>query len=110
VGFRSVSGLTSTNPLDPEGGGGGADAGPPETTITKSPKGNVEPKKAVFKFKSSEAGSSFECGLDKEDFNECESPYRAKKVKKGRHKFQVRAIDGDGLIDETPAKAKFAVG
>ena len=32
-----------------------------------------------------------------------------KRLKKGKHKFQVRAIDAAGNVDPSPAKDKFKV-
>jgi hypothetical protein len=83
--------------------------GAPDTEITKGPKKKTTKRKAKFKFESSEAGSTFECKLDKKPFKPCESPFK-KKVKAGKkHKFKVRAIDADGNADPTPAKAKWKV-
>lgn len=86
-------------------GGGGA----PETTITKSPKKKTEKTTAKFKFKSSEQGSTFQCKLDKGKFESCTSPAKYTKLKPGKHKFQVRAVDSDNNADSTPAKFKWKV-
>lgn len=55
-----------------------------------------------FNFGSNEPGSRFECKLDRRPYRACASPYR-RKVKLGKHRFQVRAIDPQGKIDRTPA-------
>jgi hypothetical protein len=60
------------------------------------------------KLPSSESGSSFECKLDKKKFKPCRSPKKYKKLKPGKHLFQVRAKHG-GQTDPTPAKKKFKV-
>lgn len=87
-----------------------ADVDPPETTITKKPKKKAKKVKVKVKFTSSEAGSTFECKLDKKAFKPCSSPFKKKKVKAGRkHKFLVRAKDAAGNVDATPAKAKWKV-
>ena len=86
-------------------GGGGA----PDTTITKAPKAKSAKTKAKLKFTSSKAGSTFECKLDKGAFESCSSPTKYTKLKPGKHKFKVRAIDADGNADPTPAKAKWKV-
>jgi hypothetical protein len=75
---------------------------PPETTIVKGPKKKTTKRKTTFEFISSEAGSTFECKLDKGEFAPCSSPHKVK-VKKGKHTFQVRAIDAEGAVDPTPA-------
>jgi hypothetical protein len=88
------------------------DVDPPNTKLTKKPKKKVktEKKKAkvVFKFKSTEADSTFECKLDKDRFKPCDSPFKAK-VKVGKHKFRVAATDAAGNTDPSPAKAKWKV-
>jgi hypothetical protein len=98
----------SVTPTEKEctGGDGG---GPPQTTIFKQPKKKTHKTKAKFKFRSSEAGSTFECSIDKGDFKPCTSPTTYKKLSPGKHKFLVRAIDADGNTDPSPAKAKWKV-
>jgi hypothetical protein len=84
----------------------------PETTITKGPKKSIETnakrKRVAFKFKSSEEGSTFECRIDKGHFKPCTSPF-AHKFDLGRHRFQVRATDAAGNVDETPAAKRFHI-
>jgi CSLREA domain-containing protein len=96
-----------------EGGGGGGgstpDSTPPQTKIVKSPKAKTHATTVKFKFSSSEAGSSFECKLDKKPFKRCKSPKTYKKLKPGKHVFKVRAIDKAGNVDPSPAKKKFKV-
>ena len=81
---------------------------PPQTQITKKPKKKSTKRKAKFKFTSDEANSTFQCKLDRKAFKACSSPYK-KRVKRGRHKFQVRAIDPAGNVDPTPAKYRWKV-
>jgi hypothetical protein len=99
-------------PQSSSGGGGGTvgrDTTRPQTTITKKPKKSSAKRKAKFKFTSSEPGSTFECRFDKaKKFTACKSPL-TKKVKPGKHKFEVRAIDRAGNADATPATWKFKV-
>lgn len=75
---------------------------PPETQITKRPKDKTKKKQATFEFTSNVAGSTFECSLDGAAFAPCGSPDTLK-VKKGKHSFQVRAIDTAGNVDGSPA-------
>ena len=85
------------------------DCDSPETTITKAPEKQTSKRKVRFKFTSDEPGSTFECRLNNKTFKPCESPFR-KRVKAGRkHKFKVRATDGGGNVDPSPAKHKFRV-
>ncbi|HSK14574.1 MAG TPA: S8 family serine peptidase [Gaiellaceae bacterium] len=81
----------------------------PNTTITAGPKGNVMAKKATFKFKSSEGGSTFQCKHMKGAWQACKSPKTYKRLGKGKHTFQVRAIDKAGNVDPTPAKRTWAI-
>jgi hypothetical protein len=122
----SVEGGTSelaiaTTTADPTSGGGGkdkdskdkdkkpkADKKAPETTIVKGPR-RTHRRAVRFKFVSSEAGSSFQCKLDRKPFRRCRSPKKYKGLKPGKHVFKVRAIDAAGNVDKTPAKRKFRV-
>lgn len=74
----------------------------PFTQLKKHPPKQTTKRKAKFVFSSSEAGSSFECKLDKKPFRACPSPFK-KKVGLGPHKFQVRAVDAQGKADPSPA-------
>jgi hypothetical protein len=74
----------------------------PDTTIAKGPKKKVKKKKGKFFFSSPEAGVTFECALNKAPFAACASPLKVK-AKKGRNRFQVRAVDASGNADATPA-------
>lgn len=84
------------------------DSTAPETTITKKPKKRTKKRKAKFAFSSNEAGSTFECQLDKKAYKPCSSPYKHG-VKRGKHTFRVRAIDAAGNVDPTPAKRSWKV-
>ncbi len=81
----------------------------PETTITKGPK-KTRKRRPKFKFTSDQAGSSFQCRLDKGKFRPCTSPFRPpKKLKPGKHKLKVSAIGPTGLVDSAPAVRKFKI-
>ena len=60
-------------------------------------------------FTATGAPASFECKLDKKPFKPCKSPKKLKRLKKGKHKFKVRAIDPAGNTDPSAAKDKFKV-
>jgi Ca2+-binding RTX toxin-like protein len=78
------------------------DTVPPDTQITGSPKAKTKKKQASFSFTSTEPGSTFQCKLDDDPFAACSSPFEDK-VKKGKHHFEVRAVDAVGNVDPTPA-------
>jgi hypothetical protein len=90
-------------------------AGPPEPS-GKAPNGRIgkHPKKrshrhlARFTFFSDLPGSSFRCKLDGKPFKRCRSPLR-RRVKAGRHRFQLRAVAPDGTPDPTPAIYRWRV-
>jgi Periplasmic copper-binding protein (NosD) len=117
----------ATVPADAAGGGSGnngagcndalpaqmcahptADTTAPKVTITKAPKAKSTSTTAKFKFKSNEAGSKFQCKLDKGKFKTCRSPKTYKKLKPGKHVFKVRATDKAGNVSK-PAKRRFTV-
>jgi hypothetical protein len=96
---NSVPGPTACGTID----------GPPDTEITKGPEGKIEKDTAKFRFRSTEANSTFACKLDKRAYKSCASPKRYKNLDLGKHKFRVRATDAAGNTDPTPDKAKFEV-
>jgi CSLREA domain-containing protein len=90
-------------------GKGKADKKAPETTIVKGPKARSHKRTAKFRFVSSEANSTFQCKLDRKPFKPCRSPKKYKRLRPGKHVFQVRAIDAAGNRDKSPAKKTFRV-
>jgi DNA-binding beta-propeller fold protein YncE len=80
----------------------------PQTSITNS---TIKRRlgRAKFRFTSSEPNSTFKCQIDQRRFRYCESPKRYSHLKTGRHIFRVKAIDGDRLVDPTPAKKSFRI-
>ncbi len=128
VGMRLVARVTATNaagaetalsaPTDPiagTGGGGGGgggkqrgSSGPPQTRISRHPRRKTAQRTTRFTFASDQPGSSFQCKLDKGRFKACRSPFK-RKVKRGRHLFQVRARNAEGAIDRSPAKFRWKV-
>ena len=85
------------------------DAMPPETMIDSGPSGTTASTAAEFTFSSSDAGSSFECGLDGGAFESCSSAKGYTALSDGSHLFLVRAIDSFGNADPTPASRAWRV-
>jgi hypothetical protein len=81
--------------------GGGADPAP-ATQLTKHPAKLTTKLMAKFTFTANESGVRFECKLDRQPFKACVSPFK-KRVRLGRHRFKVRAVDAKGQADPTPA-------
>jgi hypothetical protein len=75
------------------------DSNAPNVTITGGPKDKTKKKTATFVFTGTDtrAISGFQCSLDGEAFRACSSPMTYK-VKKGKHTFQVQAIDQAGNV------------
>jgi hypothetical protein len=126
-GHEGSEGSTQITVTTPEGGGGGGSTQggstqsgggtqggsnssdskpklnhPPVTQLKNHPALRTAKRTAKFSFSANEAGSHFECKLDRRPFKACSSPFK-KKVGLGRHRFKVRAVDAQGLADPTPA-------
>jgi hypothetical protein len=93
----------------PGGGGEPPAAVAPQTKLGKHPRRKGTGRTAIFTFASSQAGSRFECALDKRPFRRCSSPFKAK-VRPGRHIFGVRAVSAQGAADLSPAIFTWKVG
>ena len=78
----------------------------PDTTITSA---LVRRHMAIFRFASSEPGSTFECKLGPRGFTPCASPRTYKRLRLGRHVFEVRATDRSNTTDSTPAKHSWRI-
>jgi predicted acyl esterase len=85
------------------------DEGPPRTFITKGPKGSTTKRRVTFDWEWSDVGSTLECSLDGAAFESCTGPLEIGGLKTGRHAFEVRAVDPEQNVDETPARRVFKV-
>jgi len=85
------------------------DTTPPDTTITAQPSTTTTETVASFSFSASESGSTFACKLDGASWASCSSPKSYSGLSVGTHTFSVRAIDGSGNVDSTPASASWTV-
>jgi hypothetical protein len=75
----------------------------PQTTISSHPGIDSSDGSPTFKFRSSEAGSRFECRLDAGVWKSCSSPKTYASLSTGQHVFRVRAHDASGNVDRTAA-------
>jgi hypothetical protein len=80
----------------------------PQTTITGRPPNRGRSRRVTFRFRSNEAGSRFQCKRDGKPFAACASPKRYR-LRRGRHRLRVRAIDAAGNVDPTPAGDRFRI-
>jgi hypothetical protein len=81
---------------------------PPTTEIGKA---SVKHRRAKFTFEGAGEGGPlhFECKLDRKPFSPCSSPKTYKHLHPGHHKFQVRAVNAEGVADATPALRSFRI-
>jgi large repetitive protein len=84
------------------------DAGPPNTTITSSPRQLSSDTTAEFTFEANEP-ARFECSVDGAAFSSCTSPFTTAALGEGMHNFRVRAIDLAGNVDPTPASFSWTI-
>jgi hypothetical protein len=90
----------------------GSPTTPPETSIESGTGGLIAGTEAAYAFSANEAGSSFQCSLaapGAPSFAPCASPRAYSGLVDGEYEFSVRAIDGDGNADPTPARMSFVL-
>jgi trimeric autotransporter adhesin len=85
-----------------------ADTTPPKTRLRRAQINSLK-RKATFRFTSGEAGSTFQCKLDKQRYKSCTSPKTYKRLTSGKHVFRVKARDRAGNLDRTPSIKRFRV-
>jgi hypothetical protein len=86
-----------------------ADTTAPDTAISSGPAGNTTATSASFAFTATESGSSFQCKLDSGSWASCTSPKGYSSLAVGAHTFSVRATDGSGNTDASPATRSWTV-
>ena len=78
------------------------DTAAPDTLIRWGPAQNSSSLNAYFAFASDDPTATFECSLDWEGFEGCESPAEYTELLPGDHSLQVRAVDPAGNVDQSP--------
>ena len=86
------------------------DTEPPQTWLRAHPPKRTASRTARFAFRSSEAGSTFRCQLDRTGYRACRSPKKFRGLKPGKHLFRVYAIDAAGNRDGSAAHFAWKVG
>ena len=77
--------------------GAGFTRAAPVVSLTARPAKKTASRKATFRFRSSQSGSTFRCRLDGKSWGKCSSPKTYRNLQHGRnHAFRVRATR-DGL-------------
>src|SRR4029078_2202217 len=92
---------------------GGVDSGPgdsqaPDTTIDQAPDMFSRSGQATFRFSSHDPTATFQCRIDKEVAQPCQSPY-VRTLPDGTHSFSVRAVDTAGNASDTPAERVWTI-
>src|ERR671914_741006 len=82
----------------------------PNTTIDSGPDAVTVDRSATFRFSSNEPGVTYTCNLDNGGWGSCEPPQVYTNLSEGQHTFQVRARDGEGLTDGSPASLTWRIG
>jgi hypothetical protein len=89
-------------------GGGAGQSNGPDTFLRRRPPHRTHDRTPTFRFTASDDGAGFECKLDRKPYRSCRSPFTARPLKAGKHRFLVRARSG-GEVDSTPASWRFRV-
>jgi uncharacterized membrane protein YgcG len=116
---ESSTGGTTGGSTGGSGSGGGSRGGGgkgvvyvvPRTQITFAPASKTRARRPIFRFTDStgQEGTSFKCKLDRERWRGCSSPVKLKKLKLGRHVFQVKAVNAVGVPEPAATKRAFKV-
>jgi hypothetical protein len=103
----------SERPCSSSGGESGypteSGRGAPQTKLKRKPPQRTTDRTPTFRFASDESGSIFQCKLDRAPYRRCRSPFTTRRLGLGPHTFRVRARDGSGLLDPSPATFRFKV-
>jgi hypothetical protein len=104
---QAVQELTGVNIV----GSGARPLEPPDTAITRGPRTRVRSHKRRLRvrleFTASEP-ASLQCRFDGGSFTPCTSPLNLK-VRRGKHRFAVQAVDALGAADASPASVRWKV-
>jgi hypothetical protein len=99
--------------VDPAGNASGqrsrsftVDTTPPTVVVDSGPSGTTSDTTPTFTFSSEEEGMTFECRVDLDDFESCDSPYTPpRELAEGSHTFSVRARDEAGNVSEAATRS-----
>lgn len=88
-----------------------ADTKAPNTERRSGPDGTINRKPVRFRFAADDPEATFQCRLDQSEWKRCQSPkaVRRSKLRPGKHRFEVRATDPRGNVEEKPAVWRFRV-
>ena len=81
----------------------------PTSRAATAPPAQTGARTATIEIVSSDAGSSFQCKLDRGRWAPCTMPLRLTKVRLGRHTLQTRATDPAGNVQRRPLVTSWRV-
>jgi len=89
--------------------GGGIAYLTPHTRITFAPASRTRNRNPTFRFTDStgQPGTRFSCKVDRHPWKHCSSPLRLKRLGRGRHVLEVKAVNAVGTPEPQPAKRRF---
>jgi len=74
------------------------------TEIISGPDQLTDQTQATFEFQAIKENCSFECRLNEQDWQDCQSPQIYENLEEGQYTFSVRAIDLFSNVDPVPAE------
>ncbi len=81
----------------------------PDTAIDSAPAATTTSRSVGYAFHASIPNARFQCSIDGQAWFTCASPFRTPVLAIGAHNFAVRAVDGLGNVDPTPAANGFTI-
>jgi hypothetical protein len=102
------------------GSGGAKTGGPvtpvlahvvPHTRITFAPAAKTRSRNPTLRFTDAtgQLGTRFSCKVDRHHWKRCSSPLRLKRLSRGRHVVEIRAVNAVGTAEPRPAIRRFKV-
>lgn len=83
----------------------------PRTRITFAPAAKTRKRNPVFRFidLTEQVGTRFKCKLDRGAWKHCSSPLRLKRLHRGPHVLEVKAVNAVGTSEPRPVTRRFKV-
>jgi uncharacterized repeat protein (TIGR01451 family) len=85
------------------------DTAAPDTTLTALDPNPTNDNTTDFTFASTEPGSTFQCRIGSAAFAPCSTPYATPVLADGTYTLEVRATDGAGNVDPSPATYTWSI-
>lgn len=81
----------------------------PQTRITFGPAFKTRIRRPVFRFTDAtgQQGTKFVCKVDRAAWKSCGSPFKLRKVSRGKHLFRVKGVNAAGVWEARPTKREF---